>query len=325
MTLGKIAKLANVSISTVSKAFSGSDEISEETKNRIYDIAKTNGCFEKYYKPKYEKKIIAVICPELLGIHYSQMVMHMEKEITEKGGTMLVSVSNFNAAAQNSLIEYYSKYIGVDGIIIIEPVGNVKNNSEVPIIQICYENNSKSTHCIKMDIIPGLNKAMKTLKELGHTKIGFVGERYTEMEFGYFKDAMQRSNMRINRDYIAINDYRFYDCGYYGIDSLIKSNKLPTAVFSAYSHVTIGIIQRLNEEQLRVPEDISVICMDDINVEPHKEFKLSCIQMHMEDLCSEAIHLMFRILGGYFSPAKHVITVERQFFMGESIGKAFAK
>lgn len=320
MTLGKIAKLANVSISTVSKAFSGSSEISEETKKRIFDIAKEKGCYEKYYKPKYEKKIIAVICPELLGIHYSQMVMHMEREIAQNGGTMLVSVSNFSAAAQNGLIEYFTKYIGVDGIIIIEPVGNVKSNSEVPIIQICYENDSKLTHCVKMDISPGLNKAMRTLKELGHTKIGFVGEQYTETEYGYFRDFMQRNGLEINPDYVSVNDYRFYDCGYYGIDALIKNNTLPTAIFSAYSHVNIGIMQRLNEEKLRVPEDISVICMDDIKVEPHKNFEISCIKMHVEDLCSEAIHLMFRVLGGYSSPAKHVITVERQFFEGESIG-----
>ncbi len=322
MTLGKIAKLANVSISTVSKAFSGSSEISAETKNLIYNVAKENGCFEKYYKPKYDKKLIAVICPELLGIHYSQMVTYMEKEIEESGGTMLVSVSNFSAATQSRLIEYYSKYAGVDGIIIIEPVGNVKNNSDVPIIQICYENNSKSTHCVKMDISPGLNDAMSTLKELGHTKIGFIGEKYTETEFGYFKNFMEKNNMPIDYDFIDVNDYRFYDCGYYGIDNLIKKQKLPTAVFSAYSHVTIGVLQRLNEEQLKIPEDISVICMDDIKVEPHKESNLSCIQMHMSDLCSEAIHLMFRIFQSYCSSTKHVITVERQFFKGNSIAKA---
>lgn len=322
MTLGKIAKLANVSISTVSKAFSGSSEISEETKKRIFDIAKEKGCYEKYYKPKYEKKIIAVICPELLGIHYSQMVMRMEREIAEKGGTMLVSVCNFNLSAQNGLIDYFTKYIGVDGIIIIEPAGNVKSNSEVPIIQICYENDSKSTHCIKMDISPGLNKAIKTLKDLGHTKIGFVGEKYTGTEYGYFKDFMQRNGISINPDYISINDYRFFDCGYYGTDELIKNNNLPTAIFSAYSHVTTGIMQRLGNEKLRVPEDVSVICMDDINVEPHKKYEFSCIKMHIEDLCSEAIHLMFRVLGGHSGPTKHVITVERQFFEGNSIGAA---
>ena len=53
MNLSKLAQLANVSVSTVSKAFSDSKEISEQTKELIFSVAKDNGCFDKYYKPKY--------------------------------------------------------------------------------------------------------------------------------------------------------------------------------------------------------------------------------------------------------------------------------
>ena len=56
MTLEKLAKIAHVSISTVSKAFSASPEVSAETRRYIFDIAKEHGCFEKYYKEKYNKK-----------------------------------------------------------------------------------------------------------------------------------------------------------------------------------------------------------------------------------------------------------------------------
>jgi hypothetical protein len=49
INLEKLAQLANVSIGTVSKAFSGSKEISEKTKNRIFTLAKKHDCFEKYY------------------------------------------------------------------------------------------------------------------------------------------------------------------------------------------------------------------------------------------------------------------------------------
>ena len=50
MTLKRIAELAEVSVATVSKAFSGSHEIGEDTKKRIFEIAKQEGCFEKYDK-----------------------------------------------------------------------------------------------------------------------------------------------------------------------------------------------------------------------------------------------------------------------------------
>ncbi len=63
MTMRELAKLANVSVSTVSKAFSETDDISEETKNHIFKIARNTGCYGKFYKGKYSKKVIAIICP----------------------------------------------------------------------------------------------------------------------------------------------------------------------------------------------------------------------------------------------------------------------
>ena len=107
MNLTKLAKLANVSVSTVSKAFADSEEISHATKQMIFDLAREHGCFEKYYKPHYAKKLIAVICPEILGLHYTQMATYFEREINASGGTMALSVSNFSAKAQQELLDYY--------------------------------------------------------------------------------------------------------------------------------------------------------------------------------------------------------------------------
>lgn len=61
ITLSKIAKLANVSVSTASKAFSGSTEVNEETREMIFDIAKKNECFKRFYNVKYPKLVIAII------------------------------------------------------------------------------------------------------------------------------------------------------------------------------------------------------------------------------------------------------------------------
>ena len=65
ITLSQLAKLAHVSVSTVSKAFSMSEEVNEQTREEVFRIAKEYGCFKKYYKAKYPKTVIAVICPEL--------------------------------------------------------------------------------------------------------------------------------------------------------------------------------------------------------------------------------------------------------------------
>ena len=97
MNLNTLAKLCGVSAATVSKAFSGSEEISEDTRNKIFEIAKQHGVYDRYNKNKYDKKVIAVICPELNSDYYNKYVTLLDKEITALGGIMTVSVSNFDA------------------------------------------------------------------------------------------------------------------------------------------------------------------------------------------------------------------------------------
>lgn len=319
MTLSQIAKEANVSVSTVSKAFSDSTEISKDTKEMIIEISKKLGCYEKYYKPKYEKKLIAVICPELLGIHYSQMVSCIGDDVFSRGGTTLISVSNFSPKRQAELIDYYIKFANADGIIVIEPVDEIKADSDIPIIQIALNGDSKNVHCITMDIKDALNEAISLIKSYGHKKIGFIGEKHTLTELGFFEKHMAENGMEVFSKYISVNEFRFYDCGYYGIDKLIKSGNLPSVVFAAYSHIAVGILQRLNEEHLRIPEDISVICMDDIAVSPYNDTDLTCIKIHLDELCSEAIHLLYRTFTKRYTISKHTITVRREFHLGKSL------
>lgn len=319
MTLSKIAKQANVAVSTVSKAFSDSPEISAETKAIIIKIAKENGCYEKYYKPKYNKKLIAVIFPEMLGNQYAQMATFLEQGITGRNGTMLLSVSSFSPEKQNELIDYYAKYACVDGIIVVEPIGKIKSNSNVPIIQIGLEKDNCDVHAIYADMGDALSKSINLLQKRGHQSIGFVGETYTAKEFELFRSTAARCGVAIQPKFVSVNDYRFHDCGYYGMDEMLKRGAVPTAVYAAYSHIAVGILQRLNEEQLKVPDDISVICLNDINGVPYGNLELSCIRMQLEELCSEAIHLLYRIFTKRHGISKYTITVERQFVEGQSI------
>lgn len=320
LTLSKIAKIANVSVSTVSKVFSNSHEISTETKQRVIEIAKALGCFEKYSKPIYDKKLIAVICPEVLGIHYSDMVTIIEEIISKRGGTCLVSVSRFSAHTQNELLDYYINFAKVDGIIIIEPIGQPTVNTSIPIVQIGHGSGFRNVSCVNAEIRPALDRAISLLQKNGHSKIGFIGERFSPEEYGVFQHAIKKRSLEVNHDYVVINDRRFWDCGYCGMDEILKRSDRPTAIFAAYGHIAVGMLQRLNEEGLRVPNDFSLVCMDDISSVPYANLKLSCIKMHLSELCCEAVRLLYRALDEPDGYAPQVISVTRQFDEGESIG-----
>ena len=74
MTMRELAKLANVSASTVSKAFGNAEDVSEDTKELIFSLAKEHGCFNKFSKTKYSKLTVAIICPEMKTPYYVEYV-----------------------------------------------------------------------------------------------------------------------------------------------------------------------------------------------------------------------------------------------------------
>ena len=319
MNLSKLAQIANVSVSTVSKAFSDSKEISEQTKEMILNVAKEYGCYDKYYKPKYQKKLIAVICPEMLGIHYTQMATYLNNEITSHGGTMLLSVFDFSPSKEQELIDYYTRFSNADGIIVIEPTGVIKNSSDIPIVQIGNDNESKNVDCVKVDANEAIDDAIRYLKSKGYKSFGFIGEKYAKQEYDYFLNGLKRNYILANQSYIEISENRFYDAGYYTMDKFIKNKNIPDVIFGAYSHITVGIMQRLKEEGLCIPKDVSIMSMDDITSVPYSDIKMSCIKMHLDEVCATALDLLFQKIEKKHIKAKRTLTITRQFLKGETI------
>ena len=101
MTLSKLAQLANVSVSVVSKAFSGKGDVSDAMREHIFSVAKEHGCFQKFYHARYDKPVVAVIIPEAISKYYIHYIETLKKDMDESGYTMLLSISNFDNAMQS--------------------------------------------------------------------------------------------------------------------------------------------------------------------------------------------------------------------------------
>ena len=67
MTLSELARLANVSVSVASKAFSGRGDVSEAMKDHVFEVAKKYGCFHQFYNVPYDHRVVALIIPEAIS------------------------------------------------------------------------------------------------------------------------------------------------------------------------------------------------------------------------------------------------------------------
>ncbi len=307
MTIQKLAKLAGVSAGTVSKAFSGSSEIPEKTRNHIFEVAKQNNCFEKYNKIKYSKKVVAVICPEVKSEYYCSIVSYIEKELAKQGVMMVLSISEFSAEKEEELISYHLSCKNADGIIVIESNSEIKYNKDIPIVAINSIKATNDVDCINTDFYSGINDAIALLKQNGHVAIGYIGEELAKDKQTFFERAMRAHGLCINNDFIINGKERFESAGYIAMDTIYALETRPTAILCAYDYIALGAIQCIKDHGENVPENYSIIGIDDISFSSHKTVNLTSIKTNIEEVCNMALELLIKkIHVKTFSIRQHV-------------------
>ena len=297
MTLSKLARLANVAVSTASKAFSMSDDINEQTREEIFRVARENGCFKKFFNAKYPKFVIALICPEVDSRHYSELCRYLQQRLQTRGCEICISSTEFSAAVTADMIEYYEKYSSVDAIILIDPPATVLPPHETPIISLgSRAHNADVTLCL--DYMTALKSALTDFKAAGISHIGFIGEPRTVTKLSAFKSAVSEIYGFTEEKYISVSDLRFEKGGCAAARALYSRGALPEAIICAYDDMALGAMRFFHDNGISVPDDIKVIGMDNIL---HSEYfvpSLSTIDYMNEEIAKTATKSVFELLDG---------------------------
>lgn len=315
MTMKELAKLANVSVSTVSKAFSEADDINETTKNHIFDIAKKYGCFGKFYKGKYHKKIIAIICHEFASSHYTNFIDIFKNLIEKNDGICIVSVDNFDASKQSELIEYYISYLKVDGIIVFSLNSKLKKGYSTPIVAL-FSSMDPNVDFVNVDYTAAITEAIDTLKNLGHKNIAFFGEPLTTQKAATFTKI---ADQLLNEYTTFESQERFERVGKDCARQLLNSKSNCTAIICAYDNIAIGAIKELKRRGYNVPKDYSVIGIDNISFSEYTDTPLTTIDAGAAEICEIAWGLLCNKIKNPFFKSLQQITVKSRLILRESI------
>lgn len=318
MNMASLARLCGVSVSTVSKAFSGSTEISEEKIKHIFRVAKENGCYEKYCKNIYPSRVIAVICPEFKSGVYAEMLSLMEAEVKKYGGTLIASCTDFDDGRRNELMTYFTEYAKVDGIISLDVVCADEKHS-VPVVAL---GEYKNIHSVALSMENAVDDAISHLKENGHRNIAFVGEKLTQPKEKLFRTFMDKHRLPVRDEYVVEGEGRFEAAGYDAMNRLFECDNVPTAVICAYDNIAIGAMKCIYEHGKTIPEDISVIGFNDIKELPYLSVPLTSVSSHNPDLCQIMVELLFEVMEDGREDVVKTIKVSKQLIKRASVGKA---
>lgn len=319
----KIAELAHVSTSTVSKALSGSSEISVELAEKIKKIAIECGYFKEKNKRKREYRnnnslLIAVLVPELLGSHYPEMVTHLKNEIEAKGAQIAVYIYDFDTKKANEILQSIIVNGAADGVIMFcKPVLPVK-----PSIPIVYFG-GKTTgpyDSIGSDTTRLIEDCVKYLKKLGHEEIAYVGEPNTFASYRAFEQAMEANDLICHQEFMFNIEARLEAVGKEAARQLLLLPKLPTAVLAAYDVVALSLVHELGQNGIRVPEDVSVMGINNISASAYAQVPLTTVDTFSAEQNRAAVELLFNKILTETEVVQH-ITVEHKIIERQSIKK----
>lgn len=316
LTLTKLAKLANVSVSTASKAFSMSSEVNEQTREEIFRIAKEHGCFKKFYNAKYPRFVVALVCPELRGRYYSRMVARLQELFAEADCEVCVASTRFSWENKKELLNYYHDYSNVDGILTIDGGNDIYRKYEIPIVSLASHWNQEADASIFYGFEQAFEQIAEYFYSAGVREIGYLGEAYTKGKEKLLRIVLERQGISEMKVFSVGN--RFEKGGYEGMEQILAlpPQERPRAVVCGYDHLAVGAIKCAYDHGLSVPEDIAIVGMDNI---PEAEYlipTLASVDNQMELVCQAAVDAMIDLLNG--KPVKQEQSIPSRFVLRDS-------
>ena len=321
MTLSKLAQLANVSVSVVSKAFAGKEGVSRAMREHVFAVAKEHGCFEQFYHVPYDKPVIAVIIPEAISVYYIHFIEVLKKSMEQNGYTMLLSISNFDPEMTEELLRYYTEHSRVNGMVIFEDLPKLHGKTDTIIISVTERSDSGSENGIHLDLTQGLTAAVRHLKNLGHSRIAYVGEPLTQNKCDDLRRVTESEGLALPDELLVCSLHRFEDAGRDGLRRLMSLNDRPTAVFGAYGYITSGIISEAESMGLCIPDDLSVISMDSDPSPIHRILDVSRIPSGIDKICEAIMSALNHKLNPTVHKEADSLIIPSEFYTGDTVGR----
>lgn len=309
LTIKDIARISGYGVSTVSRALNGHPDVSSQARKKIQSVVREYSFVPNTNAKKLKQSFcnsILIIVKGSFNLFFSVIIEHMQSDITKAGLNALVHYvaeeENEIKSAQNLAAEHKPL-----GIIFLG--GNISlfqkyfNQVYLPCV-LCTANaeelHFKNLSSVSVDDTDGGRQATEYLLKRGHRRIGFIS--------GYL-EGNPASRSRLNGSITSLDkfklDYEKNLCietcfslqsGYQAASQLLKSDQKITAIFAMSDIMALGAVRAIYDSGLRVPDDISVIGYDGIELSSFSNPKLTTLKQPDENLASISVSLLLNMI-----------------------------
>lgn len=319
VTMRDIAKKLNISHTTVSRALRGDRRISEATRARVQAVAEEMGYRVNVAARALSSKrmcSIALVVPDVLDPFYAGIIAGVDEVTRRNGYSLLLYISHSDPQREASALAEATegRYDGTIFFRRMLPAGDLQAaiDSGVPMVLLTRHEPALVVDCVRVDDVDGGYRATTFLIGLGHRRIGFIGgpsdQQETQDRFAGYKKALRAHGLYPHPDWIWPGGFSESD-GRQAAEAMVQlpEDDRPTAVFAANDRMAIGLIYRLSELGLSVPQHVSVIGYDDIEPCDYVVPKLTTVRQPTHEMGARAAELLIRRLRGERSEPQEVV------------------
>lgn len=305
-TIKDIAKEANVSPATVSKALNSRHDVSEATRQRILDIAQAlnfvPNAMGKNLRTQKTENIGVIFCRESQPLSgnpfYSRVLEGVEAELAINNYNLILHLlPNDSDVGIPKMIRERQ----VDGIILGGVMSQVfvdqLCNMNIPVVMVDPKIHLSDVSQVLIDNEHGAFQAVQYLTDKGHQRIGFISGDLDRLSFiqrfrGY-KKALEYARIPFDQELVRTGGL---EKGYEHTEALLKMNGRPTAIFAANDINAIYGYKAIKDLNFRIPEDVSVVGFDDIELSKIASPPLTTIRVYKEEMGSLAVRQLLQMV-----------------------------
>ena len=293
-----VAALAKVSIATVSRTINGSPAVSDRLMKRVWQAIEQLNYFPNTHARSLvsgRSRILGIIVENITNPFFPELIQNFEEVAVAHGYEILVSSSNSDPAILTSCVRRMLER-KVEGVAVMtfgeeEPVLDQLTHRDIPMVLAEFKLDDPKTSTILLDYTTGVRAAVNHLIGLGHRKIGFLAGPHklhsAITRENDYRTAMKEAGLRLEPSWCIECDHTLRG-GVVGFEKLWALPERPTAVLCSNDMTAIGVLRAAYMGGLHVPQDLSVVGLDDIDFAEFTLPPLTTIRLSRADLARAA-------------------------------------
>ena len=294
MDIHMVARLANVSIATVSRTINHVSTVNPQIAKRVWEVIEKLGYFPNTQARALgsgRSRLFGLIVSETVNPFFPELIRGFEDIAVDHGYEILVSSTSDDPLRMASCIRRMLER-RADGVAVMtfggeEPLLEQLSERSVPLVFVDVGPKGPGVSLLKVDYHNGIRQAVQHLAGLGHRDIAFVTGpqdlHSAQSRLTAFYRSLQECGLMAGPARIVEGDHSM-EAGMLAMGQLLEGKKPPTAVMCSNDMTAIGVLHELYRAGLRAPDDLSVIGFDDIHmaqvtIPPLTTIRMSCFEL----------------------------------------------